>query len=175
MPKQRIFSHRITRSNALHLQRPKERCCICYDASYGVHFYHDNAPACNHGRLHCHTCAKKMFARNHTCSLCRNTVTNVNIEDVRCKKCNAITRGVSMVDGEGNEICDHGLELCHACVKHASKCPLCEKPFEKMKRIHNFTVKKRQRTLLERIVNRIEEMSEGELIEFLHLVYIRMR
>ena len=97
MPKQRNLSHRITRSNTVFLQKPKERCCICFNQSYGVHFYNKKKTVCNHGCLHCHTCAKQMFARNNKCSLCRKTVTNVKIEDVRCKKCNAITRGVSMM------------------------------------------------------------------------------
>ena len=174
MPKQRKRSDRITRSNTLYLQKPKERCCICFNKTYGVQFYKKKKSVCNHGCLHCHTCAKQMFARNNKCSLCRKTVTNVKIEDVRCKKCNAITRGVSMMNGDGDEICDHGLELCHACVDGRSKCPLCELPFEQMKRIHNFHVRRPQ-TFLERIISTIEGMTERELIEFLHMVYIRLR
>lgn len=174
MPKQRKRSNRITRSNTLYLQKPKERCCICFNTSYGVQFYNNKETACNHGCFHCHTCAKQMFARNNTCSLCRKTVTAVKIEDVRCAKCNAITRGVSMMDGEGNEICDHGLELCHACVAGTSKCPVCEVPFEKMKRNNNFNVR-RPRTYVERIISTIEGMSEQELMEFLHMMYMRLR
>ena len=79
-----------------------------------------------------------------------------------------------MMDSDGNEICDHGLELCHSCVKHTSQCPVCKKPFEKMKRIDNFTVT-RPITLIERIIRHIEEMSDEEVIEFMYILYMRTR